>query len=379
MGIARRSGRTTIALVGPAPPSRGGIATAVESIRSSPQLGTRYRFVLVRTYVEGGPGRKALRALGALARLAALVLLRRVDLVHVHSASGGSFRRKAAATLIARLAGAPVLFHVHGGAFHRQLDRPGVRGRLLRFAVRRVLAQADAVAVLTEGWARELGRRLDGRILRVVPNGVTLPAAPLARPPEPGLVAFLGDLRPEKGVLELVAALALLRARGVEARAVLAGEGASRVELERRARELGLPEGAVELPGWLEADRKEALLERAACFCLPSHEEGLPLALLEAMAAGKAIVAAEAGGMPEAARPGREALIVPPRDAVGLADALERVLTDRDLRRSLGAAARERARAEYGEPAVAARLGALYAEIVARRGRSIAAAELRRA
>jgi glycosyltransferase involved in cell wall biosynthesis len=360
--------------VGPAPPSRGGIAHAVGAIAASERLASGYRFVVVPTHAHGGPLRKAARVAAAFARLAWLLAARRVDVVHVHSASGSSFWRKAAATLLARTARVPVLFHVHGGAFHRQLARPGLR----RLAVRAVLSRADGVAVLTEGWARELASRLPARELHVVPNCVAAAASAAAVASEPGLIVFLGDLRPEKGVFELVEALAIVRGRGVDAHAVLAGEGPARSALAARAQALQLPPEAVRLPGWIDAPARDALLARAACFCLPSYEEGLPLALLEAMAAGTAIVATAVGGIPEAARAELEALLVPPRDAARLAGALERVLRDDRLRRSLAARARARAVA-YGEEAMAERLDALYRELASRGRRRAALGKVRHA
>lgn len=355
--------------MGPAPPSRGGIAHAVGAIAASQRLAAGYRFVVVPTHAHGGRLRKAARVAAAFARLGWLLAARRVDVVHVHSASGSSFWRKAAVTLLARAARVPVLFHVHGGAFHRQLDGGGLR----RLAVRSVLARADAVAVLTEGWAAELAARLPARELHVVPNCVSAAAPSGEAAVEPGLVAFLGDLRQEKGVFELVEAVALLRGRGIAVHAVLAGEGPARPALEARAQALGLPPQAVRQPGWLDSPARESLLARAACFCLPSYEEGLPLALLEAMAAGTAIVATAVGGIPEAARPDLEGLLVPPRDAARLAGALERVLRDDGLRRSLASRARARAETAYGEAAMAERLDALYQELAARGGRRRAA------
>jgi glycosyltransferase involved in cell wall biosynthesis len=367
-GRARRTraGKPTVALVGPAPPSRGGIASAVAAIGGSELLAARYRFVVVRTHGTGSRLAKSLRASSGLLRLALLVWSRRVDLVHVHASANGSFRRKALASGLARSARLPVLFHVHSSAFPRELELPGRRGGLRRRLRVAVLMRADAVAVLTDGWAAELARHAPRADLRVIPNGIAVGAATAGAREEPGLVAFLGDLKPEKGVHELVEAIALARARGHEVRAVLAGEGPSREALERRARALGLLGDGIVLPGWLGPADKERLLARASCFCLPSHGEGLPLALLEAMAAGKAVVASRVGGIPEVARPGREALLVPPREVEALAAALARVAGDADLRQRLGAAARERVRAEFSESVVAERLGAIYGELLLR-------------
>ena len=98
-------------------------------------------------------------------------------------------------------------------------------------------------------------------------------------------------------------------------RLVLAGSGD--IGLWRReAQARGIGE-RVELPGWLDAAARDAQLARAAVFCLPSHAEGLPMSLLEAMASGCASVASAVGGIPEALKDGENGLLVPPRDAHG--------------------------------------------------------------
>jgi glycosyltransferase involved in cell wall biosynthesis len=93
-------------------------------------------------------------------------------------------------------------------------------------------------------------------------------------------------------------------------------------------------------------DRKEvaACLAGAAAFVLPSRSENFPLAILEAMQAGLPIVATEVGGIPEAVRDGKEALLVPPDNPQALAKALDRILRDRNLRHRLATAARLRGR-----------------------------------
>ncbi|MGH7585899.1 MAG: glycosyltransferase family 4 protein, partial [Gemmatimonadales bacterium] len=111
------------------------------------------------------------------------------------------------------------------------------------------------------------------------------------------------------------------------------------------------------------------LLAAADLYAMPSLSEGMPLALLEAMHAGLAIVASEVGGVPEAVRDGREGLLVPPADARRLADALARVLGDDALRLRLGQAAQERAGAHYSADAMTAAYEQLYHHSLARSGR----------
>jgi glycosyltransferase involved in cell wall biosynthesis len=98
-------------------------------------------------------------------------------------------------------------------------------------------------------------------------------------------------------------------------------------------------------------------------FCLPSHAEGLPMAMLEAMAAGKAVVASKVGAIPEAIMDGDNGLLVAPGDSQALAAALASVLADAALRERLGRRARATVEQHYSLDAVGARLGAIYHEL----------------
>ncbi len=366
----------TIALVGPDPASLGGIAVALRALAQS-QLDDRYRMLTVVTYRDGSRRHKVVQALRGFARLSLLAARRDIDLIHVHSASGASFARKLVVVAIARATRRPVLLHVHGGGFPHKLRRSGWRGAVLRRTFRWAAEHADAVAALTPGWADELARWARVERIRVVPNAPDLDervAASRAAPAAAPTLLFLGHLHADKGIVELVEAFARLRDTHRGLRLVIAGEatrggslGPEAIRALAQARGVGGPE--LELPGWVGPEAKGSLLASAACFVLPSYFEGQPLALLEAMLARVPVVATAVGGIPEVARDGVEALLVPPRDPDALAGAIDRVLTDRRLAERLADAAQRRVRAEYSAAAVARRVQAIYDELLDRASR----------
>src|SRR5581483_10223518 len=178
---------------------------------------------------------------------------------------------------------------------------------------------------------------LDAQKIVWIPNGVDLAAFSLERREEPGLVLYVGRLNAQKRLDVLLRALAQVPAARLE----LAGEGEEEAPLRALARSLGL-EARVHFLG-VRSD-VPALQARAQVFCLPSASEGLPNALLEALAAGTPAVATDIQGSRDVARPEREALLVPPGDEAALARALARLLEDRALAARLALAGRERAR-----------------------------------
>lgn len=158
------------------------------------------------------------------------------------------------------------------------------------------------------------------------------------------VVLAVGRLSREKGYVELIHAAALVRARVPAFRIVIVGDGPERPRIEAAVAQHGL-ERHVTLAG--HDNRIAPYFALADALAMPSHSEGSPNALLEAMAAGLPVVASAVGGIPEIVSDRQTALLVPPHDVTALAAALAEVLTDRGLASALGAAAREAAETRY--------------------------------
>jgi glycosyltransferase involved in cell wall biosynthesis len=156
----------------------------------------------------------------------------------------------------------------------------------------------------------------------------------------PPIALFLGDLLERKGVYDLVAAWPSVARAVPGARLVLAGSG--EIERVRAAAVAAGVADRVEMPGWIDFDEKRQRLRAATVFVLPSYTEGVPISLLEAMAAGLPSVVTPVGGVLDAVSDGQEALVVAPGDREALARALVQVLESPDLARALGGTARLR-------------------------------------
>lgn len=361
--------RPRVALVGPHADSRGGVAGTVRLLRRS-RLAAQFELVPVSTYRDGTVATKVLEAGRGLALLAWLCARGRVDLVHFHASAGPSLMRKSVGIALARAARVPVVFHAHGGRLVAGEDElNGPLGQLQRSALRWALKSSDAVVALTPEAQRSLAARTRIRRSCVIPNAPDLTACRRVTISDraPGrIILFLGHLYRDKGIYDLLGAFARLHAARPGLRLVVAGEGNEARGLRSQANRFGL-EGAVDIPGWVGPDAKTELLANAACLALPSHTEGLPLVLLEAMLAGVPVVATSVGGVPEIVEDGRHALLVPPHDSHALATALARVLDDQKLATRISEAARRHARAEYTPERLAERVGALYRDVLAAR------------
>lgn len=186
--------------------------------------------------------------------------------------------------------------------------------------------------------------------------------APVPEPDGVPCVLLPARLLLDKGVVEFVAAAWLLRDRGIVARFAIAGDRDPQNPGAVSAQQVDTwsAEGTVVFLGW-QRDMA-AVLRTAHIICLPSYREGLPTALTEAAACGRPIVTCDVQGCREVVRDGDNGLLVPPRDPVALADALERLITDATLRQRMGIRGRERALVEFSTGRIVGETLALYRE-----------------
>jgi glycosyltransferase involved in cell wall biosynthesis len=351
-------------MVGTALDGRGGVAAVVSVLRAH-GLFERERVCYVATHEEGARGAKLWAALSGFWATLSACTRERPAVVHVHAASRASFVRKSLVLLMARLTGRKTIFHLHGGGFRDYaMD---ACGPWMRRWIRHTLECSSVVITLSEGWSGFVHELAPRAKVAVVPNSVPLPsdgpsgATVCSSASVPRRILYLGRLEAGKGIYDLLAACASLAPRFPDLRLVFGGEGDA-TTLRRRAGELGLAD-RIELPGWLDQRARDAELARAAVFCLPSHAEGLPMAMLEAMAAGKAVVATAVGAVPEALRDGDNGVLVAPHDVHALANALATLLDDGALRARLGGAARATIARHYSTDVVCGQLSMIYREL----------------
>ena len=351
---------THIVMVGTDPTTRGGISSVVNAWRTT-GLFERWPVEYVTSHRPGSALAKLVVALGALAKAVWIGLRRGPGLLHVHSASRASFWRKALFMSLARAAGWPVVFHLHGGGFARFFDQSSP---LAQRAIRFFLDRSDAIVVVSERWAGWMRSVTANPRVVCISNPVALPRAiPVAR--EPGRLVFAGRCEEAKGIYDLFAAVSALRPEFPRLRVECAGDG-DLARMRRRAQAAGIG-SRVTMHGWLAPAERDRLLASAAIFVLPSHVEGLPVSLLEAMAAGCPVIATSVGGIPDLVRHGENGLVVPARSPAALADALRTLLADPDFAARLGAQARATVASGHTVEQAIARLDALYASLGVRR------------
>lgn len=349
---ASRSPEIGVCLVAPMPPPQGGISRWTETMcRSSGRYSVD--ILLVDTAPRWHPVfdrcilRKVLFGwLHLLATEFRLVsaLLRRPSVVHIASSAGLGVMRDLVMIVSSRLLSVPVVYHLHFGRLPAIAEARSVEWWLCTLAIRAV---ASIVAITPET-RHTIHRCFPRARVECIPNPIDLRELPAPKVGEPSrkTVLYLGWLLPSKGIEDLLAAWSRIAANDWEL--LLAGPVATIYQQTITAR--GVPANT-RFVGELDHSRAIEFIAQCGILVLPSHTEGFPYVVLEAMSLGRPIVATSVGALPEMLSDGC-GILVDPRDIDGLALALERLIQCEGLRCELGNRALEKAVREYGIDAV---------------------------
>ena len=276
--------------------------------------------------------------------------------IHAHFA----YNRAAVAMLMARLAGITFSFTGHSHEVVLGVPMFAAKVRNARF----IVVSSDFIRRKLEGWFPNL----DPRKVHVIRTGIDLKCF---QPPSSqsnhvaSRILTVARLIECKGIHVLIDACEMLRERGKEFQCTIVGDGQLRGELERRIEAYGL-QSRVRILGHVGDDELALLLQQATVFALPclmdstGVHDGLPVALIEAMAMGLPTVSTRLSAIPELIEDGVCGVLVEEKDVVALADALERIMEDAELRRHLATAARSKVEREYEIGDNVSRLAALF-------------------
>lgn len=371
----------TIIHVGPPPTATGGVSTVVEAIVGL-DLAPRYRIEFLPTTHRDGPReslrRRWLRHARKAGELHRMFRIGRADhgrrnggrvrprILHLHTCSGFSFWRSLIDLEIGRRSGCRTALHIHGARFDEFYH---AQPAPLRALIRTSLRRASVVIALSPDWAQRLRHISPRANVAVIENAIAVPA-PRTTPRSPGPCRFLTLCRMDawKGIDDLLDACLTLVEGGAAFELVLAGPPGSAGDasmLRRKIAARGV-QHCVTYVGELRGHKRDARLDWADVLVQPSHQEGMPMSVLEGMARGLAVVATSVGALPEVITPGVHGLLVAPRDPVALAHALRNTIDDPDQRRTLGQNARDLIRTRFHPDRYRRDLLALYDGLIAR-------------
>lgn len=274
-------------------------------------------------------------------------------IVHLNVSTNGSTYRKWFVACLCKVLAVPFVVHLHGGRYRTFFANSSpVVGRM----VLHLFNLAERVIVLGDVWREFVIEELkvQSSNVSVVPNGTPPPAGVESRPvvADKVRIVFSGRLSVEKGVRDLLVAADRLHADGMKFELALMGDSRDSALLEEaRSRQYTI------VTGWLNQLEVLGNLATSDIFVLPSHDEGLPMSMIEAMSLGLPLIVTDVGTISDVITDGREGYLLTPGDIDELTDAIKSLLTNADLRERMGAQAKKRWSAELTAEGMAQRIG----------------------
>jgi glycosyltransferase involved in cell wall biosynthesis len=370
--------KPSVILVGPLPPPIHGVTISTERLLSSPlreKLDLRHLDTSDHRSMETVGAldiRNVTLGLASYWDLLRLCLARRPDAVYVPiSQTALGFLRDSVYLLLPKLFGAAIVIHLRGGHFGRFYAGTNA---LMRWYIDLSMRCVERVIVLGQVFKPIFAAWIDDGHIDVVPNGTDLVIEGVAeklRQPNRGplTVTYLSNLVPTKGIEEFVRMALDLAATEPEVAFLVAGDWLQpNTTAERTVKGL-LAGGAdrIRFLGEVRGAAKAALLARTDIYVLPTYYpfEGQPNAIVEAMAAGCAVVSTDHAAIPETVLDGETGIIVPQRDVAALTQAVRRLCRDRDALWAMAKASYARYREGYTGDQSSDRVGASILRAIA--------------
>ena len=295
--------------------------------------------------------------------------VKKCDFVHVHASYDGSFYRKAFYVYLAKLKGKKVFFHIHGS----QLERFLHGNALNRWVARSLFTNSDKIIVLSEDMKRVIAGYCDRNKIAILKNPVDIPKDyrkdPTAKPKVSLL--FLGEVGERKGIYDLLKAIPNLTPEIVNRLELHIGGNGDLAKLNQLIDAYKLNAVCV-VHGWIAGKAKEDLLKQADIYVLPSHNEGLPVSILEAMAFRLPVISTTVGGIPEIVHHHENGILFEAGDIGQLTAAIEHFFTHPDDIATFGSNSHKLV-LDYGSDKVADELVNIYNEVVSPKLERVAA------
>ncbi|HJC74846.1 MAG TPA: glycosyltransferase family 4 protein [Candidatus Mediterraneibacter faecavium] len=343
---------------------KGGIAAVVNGYHGS-YLEKDYNIIYVESYKDGGKVTKLLKGICGYIHLAKVLLFNRPDLVHIHSSFGPSFYRKIPFIYMASWAKIPIINHIHGADFDEFYANASGKKKEL---VRKVYGKCNKLIALSEEWKERLSQIVPTDRIVIIENYSILHEDALCdrlNRPCNNQVLFLGELGRRKGCYDIPNVVKYVAEKLPNIRFILCGSGSEADENAiKKLVYKNRVDNNVVFKGWVRDGEKDKVLREADVFFLPSYNEGMPMAILDAMGYGLPVVSTNTGGISKIVYDKKNGICCNPGDVETMAAGIIELLTDNQKRNDASKASMNIVRNGYSLESHLEKLQELYEEVI---------------
>ncbi|MBS9524516.1 glycosyltransferase [Litoribacter alkaliphilus] len=316
-----------VVIIGPSPTkTKGGMATVILNQLSSQPEQFGYEYEFLTSHEEGSSLTKSKVAIQSLVKLWEMDNL---SLAHIHVASGASFYRKSLLSCICRLKRIPFILHIHACDFDTFYASANP---LAKFWIKATLESANKIFVLSNSWKLYLKSIGLTQNVEILHNGVDtneFSSSPSFAKTIHNFL-FIGRLGQRKGTYDLITAIQHLKEQGKLDLLNFYFIGDGEIEKVKQKVNQANLKNHVHLLGWKEGKSKIHYLRNCSTIILPSYNEGLPMALIEAMACGNVVISTTVGGIPDLVEQNKNGYLITPGNIEALVNSISKVIQDQD-------------------------------------------------
>ena len=331
--------------------TRGGITTLVAEILKS-SLTDNFEFFYVESQAEDfGSFAKLKLAAEAVVSFVKRCMRHAPEVVYIHLGSNASLYRESVFIVLAKFFRRRVVAHFHAGDLDNYYPYQSFIGRAF---IRGAINSSDALIAVSGESARQLRKLAAAPNITVIPNAIDTTifgvgkkeATAEQKTGKTVRLLFVGAIGKLKGERDLIRALSILRGRGCQYDLQVSFLGYGAESLEPVCREAGVTDW-IDFLGAVSLEKRVEFFRRADIFVLPTYAEAMPMSIIEAMAAGLPVISTNVGGIPEMIEHEVDGLLVVPGDVAELADKIQYLLENGNVRRAYGAQAAHKARRQF--------------------------------
>lgn len=353
-----------IMVIGSSLNDKGGIVTVMNNIMKS-DLKEKFDFIHVDTYDTCNPLKKLKIYIIGLIKAIQILIKQDIDALHIHMSYKGSFYRKSILILVGKLFKKPVIVHMHGSCFKEFYFGSGL---LLKKYCNYIFNKVDKIIVLSNSWKDFFNNFVQADKIEVLNNSVPITNIQkdiIKAEKEKVTFLFMGRLGERKGVYDLIETISRiynnLKYKG-RFEVVLAGDGEVS-NVDKIIKEKNLDQVIINV-GWISGNKKEELLRNSDVFVLPSYNEGLPMAILEAMSYHLMCISTNVGGIPEVIKNGIDGYINDPGDNEKLYNCMINVIDNQELRMKMSENAFKNVYENFNQQKQFKKLEKIYTDLI---------------
>ena len=351
--------RVRVLMCGSSTKVHGGMNSVVNQLMRH-NWGDNIKLIYLPTHTIGNNFKKIFYFSISYIKLFFLLLFNRFDVVHLHMSYKGSFYRKYYVSKLCKKFNKKVIIHLHGSEFKDFYNRADDK---LKKQIIELFSMVDCTIALGNEWFNFIKSIVPNANVEIINNAVKIPKEQKLKSSDENKFLFLGALIERKGVQDLIEAAKILKSKGIKKfKCLIAGDGPEKDKLVNLVKKYEL-EDNFEFLGWINGIQKQELLINSDVLILPSYNEGLPIAILEAMSYSLPIISTDVGSISEAVKENCNGYLIKPGDYNALEKAMSYMILDEKLWGDFSKQSRTIAESYFSEDTFFDKISKLYLKL----------------